>query len=108
MDEFGRGGRWICECGDFYDAIEGCKKCKNKRMMIIMARRMALNKLNGIPNQSAKKRARKGVNSQIINLFRCGNVEKGQKMLDNLRKKSPGRWGYVKRMIKEVCGQDLS
>ena len=77
-------------------------------MRPLMARKLEERKLKGIPNKAAQKRARKGVHSQIINLFKCGSVEKGQKMLDNLKKKSSGRWGYVKRMIREACGQDLS
>ena len=101
-DDFGRGGRWICECGDFYDTLEGCKKCKNTRMMSIMARKRELNRLNGLPNKAAKKRARKAVHTKIVNLFKLGNVEKGQKMLDNLHKKSPIRWGHVKRLIKRL------
>lgn len=102
MDDFGRGGRWICECGDFYDAMEGCRKCKNERMMLIMARKRELNKLNGIPNKAAKKRALKAVNTKIVNLFKLGNMEKGQKMLDNLKKKSPSRWGRVNGIVKRL------
>ena len=101
MDDFGRGGRWICECGEFYDAMEGCRKCKNTRMMAIMARKRALNKLNGIPNKAAQKRAKKAVCTKIVNLFKLGKVEKAQKMLDNLHKRSPIRWGHVKKLIKK-------
>ena len=109
MDDFGRGGRWICwKCANFYDWRDGgnglCGDCQQADIRPIMARKQAERKLKGIPNKAAQKRARKGVHSQIINLFKCGNVEKGQKMLDNLKKKSSGRWGYVKRMIKESCG----
>ena len=101
MDDFGRGGRWICECGEFYDTLEGCTKCKNTRMMAIMARKRALNRLNGIPNKAAQKRARKALTTKIVNLFKLGNVEKGQKMLDNLHKKSSIRWALVKRLLKK-------
>ena len=104
MDDFGRGGRWICECGEFYDAMEGCVKCKNTRMMSIMADKRALNKLNGLPNKAAQKRAKKALHSRIVNLFKLGNVEKGQKMLDNLKKKSSIRWGHVKRLLKRELG----
>ena len=104
MDEFARGGRWICECGDFYDTLEGCMKCKNTRMRTIMAHKARLNKLNGTPNKAAQKRARKAVHTKIVNLFKLGNVEKGQKMLDNLKKKSPTRWGHVKRLLKRELG----
>ena len=100
FDEFARGGRWIYECGEFYDSIEGCIPCKNTRMMAIMARKRELNRLNGLPNKSAQRRARKAVATKIVNLFKLGNVEKGQKMLDNLHKKSPIRWAYVKRLLK--------
>ena len=104
FDDFGRGERWICECGEFYDAMEGCRKCKNARMMIIMANKRALNKLNGIPNKAAQKRALKAVNTKIVNLFKLGKVEKGQKMLDNLKKKSLRRWLHVKGRIKKCLG----
>ena len=69
-------------------------------MMAIMARKRELNRLNGLPNKSAQRRARKAVATKIVNLFKLGNVEKGQKMLDNLHKKSPIRWAYVKRLLK--------
>ena len=103
MDEFGRE-RWICECGEFYYVIDGCTKCKNARMMTIMARKRALNRLNGLPNKAAQKRARKAVHTKIVNLFKLGNVEKGQKMLDNLKKKSPRRWKHVKGLISKCSG----
>ena len=102
-DEFARGGRWICECGDFYDTLEGCRRCKNARMMVIMARKRALNKLNGLPNKAAQKRAKKAVCTKIVNLFKLGKWEKGQKMLYNLYKKSPKRWKHVMRLIKKAC-----
>ena len=73
-------------------------------MRPLMARKLEERKLKGIPNKTAQKRARKGIHSQIVNLFKCGNMEKGQKMLDNLKKKSPCRYNYVKRMIKKECG----
>ena len=69
-------------------------------MMAIMARKRELNRLNGLPNKSAQRRARKAVATKIVNLFKLGNVEKGQKMLDNLHKKSPIRCAYVKRLLK--------
>ena len=101
MDEFGID-RWICiECGDFYYIIDGCAKCKNERIMLIMARKRELNKLNGLPNKAAQKRAKKALHSRIVNLFKLGKVEKGQKMLNNLKKKSPRRWKHVKRLIKK-------
>ena len=102
MDDFGRGGRWICECGEFYDTLEGCVKCKNNRMMSIMDRKRELNRLNGLPNKAAQKRAKKAVHTKIVNLFKLGNMEKGQKMLDNLKKKSPSRWGRVNRIVKRL------
>ena len=104
MDDFARGGRWICECGEFYDTMEGCMKCKNTRMMSIMANKRALNKLNGIPNKAAQKRARKAVHTKIVNLFKLGKLEKGQRMLDNLKKKSPSRWKHVNRLLKKQLG----
>ena len=106
-DDFAIGGRWICFlCGSFYDWIDGdnglCEDCKQSRMIPIMIRKMALNKLNGLPNRAAKKRACKAVATKIVNLFKLGNVEKGQKMLNNLKKKSPTRWGHVNRLIKKI------
>ena len=108
MDEFGRGGRWICSrCGGFYDWIDGnnglCRDCNQNRMRPIMARKQAERKERGLPNMAAKKRARKALCTKIVNLFKLGKDKKGQKMLDNLRKKSPNRWGYVKRLIKQEC-----
>ena len=55
MDDFVRGGRWICfSCGSFYDWIEGdnglCKDCKEGRMRPIMARKTALKRLTGKKN----------------------------------------------------------
>ena len=73
-------------------------------MMSIMADKRALNKLNGLPNKAAQKRARKAVHTKIVNLFKLDKVEKGQKMLDNLKKKSPIRWGHVKRLLKRELG----
>ena len=62
LSDFGRGaGRFICECGRFYDWIDGCTHCKQERMKPLMARKMALNKLNGIPNKAAKKKGTKGI-----------------------------------------------
>ena len=109
MDDFVRGGRWICfSCGSFYDWIEGdnglCKDCKEGRMRPIMARKTALKRLNGLPNKAAQKRAKKALHSRIVNLFKLGNVEKGQKMLNNLKKKSSTRWGHVKRLLKRELG----
>ena len=109
MNEFGRGGRWICFlCGSFYDWIDGdnglCKDCKESRMRPIMARKAVLNRLNGLPNKAAQKRGRKAVYTKIVNLFKLGNVEKGQKMLDNLKKKSSIRWGHAKRLLKKELG----
>ena len=104
MDDFGRGGRWICECGEFYDTLIGCRTCQGNRIRMIMAQKQALNKLNGIPNKAAQKRAVKAVNTKIVNLFKLGKLEKGQKMLDNLKKKSPKRWKHVKRLISKCSG----
>ena len=103
MDDFGKE-RWICECGSFYYVIDGCVNCKNTRMMTIMANKRALNRLNGISNKAAQKRAKKAVHTKIVNLFKLGNVEKGQKMLDNLKKKSPRRWKHVKGLISKCSG----
>ena len=109
MDDFGRGGRWICyKCGGFYDWLDGdnglCMVCKQNNMRPIMARKQAERKLRGIPNKAAQKRARKALHTRIVNLFKLGSLEKGKKMLNNLRKKSPNRWGHVKRLIKQECG----
>ena len=69
-----------------------------------MARKTALKRLNGLPNKAAQKRAKKALHSRIVNLFKLGKVEKGQKMLDNLKKKSPRRWAHVKRLIRSCPG----
>ena len=108
MDDFGRGGRWICwQCAEFYDWMDGgnglCGPCKQRDILPIMMRKAEERKLKGLPNKSAQKRARRAVGTKIVNLFKLGNLKKGQKMLENLRKKSPGRWGHVKRLIKQAC-----
>ena len=72
-------------------------------MMSIMADKRALNKLNGLPNKTAQKRAKKAVCTKIVNLFKLGKLEKGQKMLYNLYKKSPKRWKHVMLLIKKAC-----
>ena len=105
MNDFGED-KWICECGEFYYVIEGCIKCKNTRMRSIMARKTALKRLNGLPNKAAQKRAKKALHSRIVNLFKLGKVEKGQKMLDNLKKKSPKRWGHVNKLINKLGGKE--
>ena len=105
MDDFGKE-RWICECGEFYYVIDGCGKCKNARMMSIMARKTALKRLNGLSSKAAQKRAKKALHSRIVNLFKLGKVEKGQKMLDNLKKKSPKRWGHVKKLLNKLGGKE--
>ena len=102
MDDFGKE-RWICECGEFYYVIDGCVKCHSTRMMTIMARKRTLNRLNGLPNKAAQKRAKKAVHTKIVNLFKLGELEKGQKILYNLYKKSPKRWKCVMKLIKKEC-----
>ena len=87
-----------------YYVIDGCGKCKNARMMSIMARKTALKRLNGLSSKAVQKRAKKALHSRIVNLFKLGEVEKGQKMLDNLKKKSTRRWSHVKRLIKSCLG----
>ena len=67
-----------------------------------MARKQEERRLKGIPNKAANKRALKAVNTKVVNLFKLGNMEKGQKMLDNLKKKSPSRWGRVNRIVKRL------
>ena len=108
MDGFGRGGRWICFlCGSFYNWIDGdnglCKDCKEGRMRPIMARKSALNRLNGLPNKAAQKRARKATATKIVNLFKLGELDKGRKMLYNLHKKSSSRWSHVMKLIRKSC-----
>ena len=94
-------------CGEFYDWMDGnnglCNVCNQNRMRPIMARKQAERKLKGLPNKAAQKRARKAVGTKIVNLFKLGKLEKGKRMLKNLRKKSPGRWGHVKRLIRQEC-----
>ena len=101
MDDFGRGGRWICECGDFYDALTGCIKCKTNKMMGIMARKKELNRLSGKTSKAAKRRGRKAFHTRIINLFKLGRLKKAQKLLDGLHERSSGRWAYVNRILKK-------
>ena len=68
-----------------------------------MAEKEAFNKLNGIVSKTAKRKGIKAVHTRIVNLFKVGRVKRGQKMLDNLKKRSLSRWEYVNKLIKKSC-----
>ena len=67
--QFGRGAeRFVCHCGRFFDWIDGCKWCKEKRMRPLMARKLAERRAKGIPIKSWQKRGRKAYLSRLVNM----------------------------------------
>ena len=104
LSDFGRGaGRFICECGRFYDWIDGCTHCKQERMRPLMARKMALNKLKGIPNKAAKKRGQKAYISRLANMF-FNDTEKFLKAIERLEERDGNRKriNQIKRKIVSI------
>ena len=73
-ENLGRGSYWICfVCGGFYDWMSGrndlCGDCNQKRILPIMARKVAEKRANGIPIKSWQKRGQKAYISRLANLF---------------------------------------
>ena len=94
---------WCSGCGRMYYIINGCTFCRSKRMMPIMARKTAQRVANGEKILSRSKRAKKALYSRILNLMLSGDDDKkdrGIKMALNLKKKSPARYGHLKRLYK--------
>ena len=100
---FGIGGwKFICSgCGDFYYIIDGCMRCKIKRLRPYIQRRIDEMKAKGIPIKAYQKRARKAYYSRIINKYKRGDHRGYETMIKKLEERSKIRAGYVKRRIKE-------
>tara|TARA_Y100000310_G_C20632976_1_gene789621 strand:- start:482 stop:808 length:327 start_codon:yes stop_codon:yes gene_type:complete len=67
--QFGRGAeRFVCECGRFFDWINGCTWCKEQRMRPLMVRKLAERRAKGIPIKSWQKRGRKAYETRLVNM----------------------------------------
>ena len=100
-NSFGRGAeRFICECGRYYDWIQGCTHCKSNRMRILMARKVAEKRAKGIPIKSWQKRGQKAYISRLANMYFINPV-KFLKSIERLEKKDGNRKriSQVKRAI---------
>ena len=101
QSDFGRGAeRFICECGRYYDWIQGCTHCKSNRMRTLMARKVAEKRAKGIPIKSWQKRGQKAYISRLANMY-FTDPEKFLKAIERLEKKDGNRKrvNQVKRRI---------
>ena len=100
--QFGRGAeRFICsQCGRFFDWIDECTWCKERKMRTIMARKVEHKRANGIPIKSWQKRGQKAYISRLANMF-FTDTEKFLKAIERLEKKDGDRKriNQVKRAI---------
>ena len=99
--QFGRGGeRFICKCGRFYDWIDGCMWCYERKMRTIMARKVASKRANGIPIKSWQKRGRKAYISRLANMF-FTDTEKFLELIEKLEERDGNRKriNQIKRAI---------
>ena len=99
--QFGRGAnRYVCECGRFFDWIDGCDWCKARRMRTIMARKVAEKRASGIPIKSWQKRAQKAYLSRLINIG-INEPERFERLIKNLIKKDGNerRSNQVRRKV---------
>ena len=100
--QFGRGAeRFVCYgCGRFFDWIDGCLWCKERKMRTIMARKVALKRANGIPIKSWQKRGQKAYISRLANMF-FTDTEKFLQAIEKLEEKDGNRKriNQVKRKI---------
>ena len=102
--QFGRGAeRFICECGRFYNWIDGCNHCKSNRMRMIMAKKVEQKKANGIPIKAYQKRGQKAYISRLANMF-FNDPEKFIEIIIKLEGKDGNRKriNQVKRKIIAV------
>ena len=84
---FGRGAeRYICQCGRFFDWIDGCLWCKERKMRTLMARKVAEKRANGIPIKSWQKRAQKAYMSKLVNIG-VNDPDRFERLIKNLIKK---------------------
>ena len=101
---FGRGAdRFICECGNFYDWIEGCIVCKSNRMRILMARKVAEKRAKGIPIKSWQKRGQKAYISRLAKMYFTHTI-KYLKAIERLEERDGNRKrvNQVKRRIVKI------
>ena len=104
-NSFGRGAeRFICECGSFYDWIEGCVVCKSNRMRILMARKVAEKRAKGIPIKSWQKRGQKAYISRLANMYFTHTI-KYLKAIERLEERDGNRKrvNQVKRKIVKIA-----
>ena len=103
-NSFGRGAeRFICECGRYYDWIEGCVHCKSNRMRILMARKVAEKRTKGIPIKSWQKRGQKAYISRLANMYFTHTIKylKAIKKLERIDGNKK-RVNQVKRRIVKI------
>ena len=101
-NSFGRGSeRYICECGRFFDTIQGCTWCKTRRMRTIMARKVADKRERGIPIKSWQKRAQKAYMSRLVNIG-INEPERFERLIEKLITKDGNerRANQVRKRIK--------
>ena len=104
-NSFGRGAeRFICECGRYYDWIEGCTHCKSNRMRILMARKVAEKRAKGIPIKSWQKRGQKAYISRLANMYFTHTI-KYLKAIERLEERDGNRKrvNQVKRRIVKIA-----
>ena len=104
-NSFGRGAeRFICECGRYYDWIQGCTHCKSNRMRTLMSRKVAEKRAKGIPIKSWQKRGQKAYISRLANMY-FTDPEKFLKAIERLEKKDGNRKRVkqVKRRIVKIA-----
>ena len=102
--QFGRGAeRFICECGRYYNWIQGCTHCKSDRMRTLMARKVAEKKANGIPIKSWQRRGQKAYISRLANMYFTDTI-KFLKAIERLEKRDENRnrVNQVKRKIVQI------
>ena len=104
LNSFGRGAeRFICECGRYYNWIQGCTHCKSDRMRTLMARKVADKRANGIPIKSWQKRGQKAYISRLANMYFTHTIKylKAIKKLERIDGNKK-RVNQVKRRIVKI------
>ena len=102
--QFGRGGeRFICyTCGDFFNWIDGCAKCKSTRFRAYMAHKKDFNKKMGIVTKTATKRAGKAYMTRLVNIG-MNDPDRFRRLIDKLEKRDGDkrRVNMIKKRINE-------
>ena len=104
-NSFGRGAeRFICECGRYYDWIQGGTHCKSNRMRTLMARKVAEKRAKGIPIKSWQKRGQKAYISRLANMYFTHTI-KYLKAIERLEERDGNRKrvNQVKRRIVKIA-----